>query len=65
VHNDADSVIHEQLENYLYLATCYTGSDRRALDAFASELSALAGLCPAPHYNRAGTFLLVDDQTDI
>ncbi|PSH54579.1 hypothetical protein CU100_25620 [Phyllobacterium endophyticum] len=65
VHNDADSVIREQLENYLYLATCYTGLERRALDAFASELLALAGLCLAPHYNQAGAFLLVDDQTNI
>lgn len=45
---NADSVGHEQLENYLYLATCYTGLNRRALDAYASELSAIAGLVVRP-----------------
>lgn len=45
---NADSVGHEQLENYLYLATCYTGWNRRAPDAYASELSAVTGLIVRP-----------------
>jgi hypothetical protein len=42
--SNEDSVGHEELENYLYLATCYTGMNRGALDAYAAELSAIAGL---------------------
>jgi hypothetical protein len=51
--NNADSVGHEQLENYLYLATCYTGWNRRALDAYASELSAVTGLIVRPRLTIA------------
>ncbi|WP_133123930.1 hypothetical protein [Phyllobacterium zundukense] len=53
--NNADSVGHEQLENYLYLATCYTGLNRRALDAYASELSAVAGLIVRPRLTTGPT----------
>ncbi|PSH68040.1 hypothetical protein CU102_15875 [Phyllobacterium brassicacearum] len=33
-----------ELENYVYLATCYTGMNQRSLEAYAAELSAIAGL---------------------
>jgi hypothetical protein len=42
--SNKDGIGQEQLENYLYLATCYTGMNRRALEAYAAELSAIAGL---------------------
>jgi hypothetical protein len=42
--SNKDSIGQEELENYLHLATCYTGMNRRALEAYAAELSAIAGL---------------------
>jgi hypothetical protein len=52
---NTDSVGQEQLENYLYLATCYTGVNGRALDAYASELSAIAGLVVRPRLTVSST----------
>lgn len=46
--NDKDSVGLEELENYLYLATFCAGMNRLALEAYASELSAIAGLVIRP-----------------
>jgi hypothetical protein len=52
---DADSVRQEQLENYLYLATCYTRMNRGALDAYAAELSAVAGGVVRPRLTVGST----------
>ncbi|ATU95446.1 hypothetical protein [Phyllobacterium zundukense] len=53
---DADSVGQEQLENYLYLATCYTVMNRgAALEAYALELSAIAGLVVRPRLTISPT----------
>ncbi len=46
--SNSDSVGYEELENYLHLATCYTGMNRYTLDAYAAELSAIAGLNVRP-----------------
>lgn len=48
-----DSVGHEELENYLYLATRYTGMHQGTLEAYAGELSAIAGLAVRPRLTIA------------
>lgn len=42
--SNKDSFGPEELANYLYLATCYTGMNRLALQTYAAELSAITGL---------------------
>lgn len=40
--SNKDNIRREELENYLHLATCYTGMNRRALEAYAAQLCAIA-----------------------